>query len=201
MTTKRIRFTSVRGLIAIELLFLFSLLILTTGCGTGTAAPAATPAGAPPQATAQGSSAGKPIDLQQAAKPNGKVDCTAIHAATIELGQSVAQMVNFRSDTDYAAFADATSPVHLDFPKLRAQLDTLATLPDPTDSAELTFGKPSESVAYFRELVDVAESDLNTQGKPFKDTGGDGRKVIGFDTPWAKEFSSFGLATEKACPN
>ena len=82
---------------------------------------------------------------------------------------------------------------------MRGDLNTLATLPDPTNAVESTLGKPSESVAYFRQLVDVAESDVKAKGKPFQDTDPSGQKVIGIDTPWLKQFSPFGLAMAKAC--
>ena len=94
----------------------------------------------------------------------------------------------------------SSSPFYLDFTKLRGDLNTFATLPDPTDAVELTFGKPSESVAYFRQLVDVAESDVKAKGKPFKDTDSSGQKVIGLDSQWLKEISTLGMAMGKACP-
>jgi hypothetical protein len=80
-------------------------------------------------------------------------------------------------------------------------LTAFATLPDPTDPVELLFGKPSESVAYFRQLVDIAEADVKSQGKPFVDTNPSGVKVFGLSSPWMKEMSTFGLAIDKVCKN
>lgn len=190
MTFTRVRLVSSSGLIATGLLC--SIALLTIASGSGIAAPADAPLAVTTIAH---------LASPQEKKAEAKVDCDAVHAATIHFGQSLAEMVNFRPGTDYPGFADPGSPLYLDFPKLRLELDILATLPDPTDPADLTFGKASDSIAYFRQLVDVAESDIGTHGKPFKDTGTDGQKVIGIDTPWEKKFAPFGLATEKVCPN
>lgn len=96
--------------------------------------------------------------------------------------------------------ADSNMPfTYLDFARLRGDLDTLATLPDPTDPEELTFGKPSESIAYFRELLDVAENDIKTHGKPFIDTGANGQKIMGIGSPWMRQNAPFSLAMDKVC--
>jgi len=194
MTFRRVRFILSSGLIAIGPLCSITLVMIA--CGSGTAAPAATHDKASAVVTTTPYTASP-----QEKKPEAKVDCDAVHAATIHFGLSLDQMVNFRPGTDYPAFADPGSAVYLDFPKLRLELDILAALQDPTDPVELTFGKLSDSIAYFRQLLEVAESNIETHGKPFKDTGTDGQKVIGIDTPWAKKFSLFGLATDKVCPN
>lgn len=186
------RFISSRGLIAIGLLS--SIALLMTGCDSGTAAPA--------QKTAPGTSVGQTTtEVPQAEKLFSKVDCDALQTASTHFGQGLSKMVSFAPDTNYSGYAEAPadSPFHLDFTMLRKDLDTLATLPDTPGEAQSTFGKPSESIAYFRQLVDVAESDLKAQGNPFKDTGADGRKVIGMDTPWASNFTALGVAIGKAC--
>lgn len=129
------------------------------------------------------------------------IDCLTVVKANEDFGTTFPLLINFTADTDYSAFTDQSSPVYVDFVKTRKDLDSLALLPDPTDAVELTFGKPSESVAYFRQVVDLAEGDLRNNGKPFKDTGVSGQKVIGFDTQWGKEYAPFALAIDKACHN
>jgi hypothetical protein len=114
---------------------------------------------------------------------------------------ALALMVNLPANTDYPAYTNPDSPFYLDIKKIRSDLDTLATLPDPTDAVELTFGKPSESITYFRQLVDLAESDIQNQGKPFVDTSSSGQKLIDIDTPWEQHVSVFGMAMKKVCPN
>lgn len=176
--------------------------LVITACGGGDA-PKATPAGgsaapAPSAQAAPKKPAPGATSAPQAQNPSN-VDCAATYKANLGFGRALAPMVNFTADTDYGAFTDPSSPVYLDFAKVRGDLTTLAALPDPTDAVELTFGKPSESVAYFRQVVDIAEGDVKTQGKPFHDTSSTGQKVIGIDTPWIQELSSFGLAMDKAC--
>ena len=86
----------------------------------------------------------------------------------------------------------------MDFAQLRADLNTLAALPDPTDAVELTAGKPSEALVYVRQLIDIAEADV--QGQPFRDSNAAGQKVIGVDSQWLKEISPLGTAIDRACP-
>ena len=200
MIRNPIRLGKGRGLLTLALLLATALVI--SACAGARAAPSGAvsttaemaktaAAGEPsPNATAQ----------PQAQNPNSRLDCTAIAKANQDFGTSLAQMVNLTPNTDYSAFTDPSSPVYLDFARLRGELNTLATLPDPTDPVELIFGKPSESITYFRQLVDIAESDAKAQGKPFKETNTSGQKVIGIDSPWLKEFSPFALAMDKACP-
>lgn len=192
----QISFTRRNKLSAIALLFTIAL--LATACG-GAAAPATNTGGTSATAAPGGKPAPAATSAPQAQNSNSKIDCAAIAKANEEFGRALAQMVNLAPDTDYSAFTDPSSPVYMDFTKLRADLNTLATLPDPTDAADLTFGKPSESVAYFRQLADLSESNIKAKGKPFHDTTSTGQKVIGIDTPWIKEFSPFGLAMGKAC--
>lgn len=189
-----------RALLAIGALFLLVALSVTA-CG-GAAKPAATAASAGAALITPASavkSAPGATPAPQANKQNSNVDCAAIFKANTDFGPALAQMVNFTAQTDYPGFTDTGSPVYLDFPKLRADLNTLATLPDPTDQVDLAFGKPSDSITYFRQLVDVAESDVKSKGNPFKDTGADGQKIFGIDSPWFQKFNPFSLAIDKAC--
>ena len=146
-------------------------------------------------------SAANVTPTSQAQTSNSAIDCAATANANLEFGMALAQLVNLTPDTDYAGLTDPASPAYVDFAKLHGDLNTLALLPDPTDATELMFGKPSDSIAYFRQVVDIAESDVKAQGKSFKDTTATGQKVIGLDSPWMTQVSTFAMAMEKACPN
>lgn len=193
---------------------LLSIALMLSACGKAAAAPGADkPAGVDmssgtgkaPIAADQAPAAASPAPESSAnapqAKPVSKMDCDPVQAAYIDFGKHLALMVNFVPGADFDAYTDPNSPyTYLDFAKLRSDLDILATLPDPTDPDELaTFGRPSKSVAYFRELLDVAENDIKTHGKPFIDTGANGQKILGISSPWMREITPFSLAMDKAC--
>lgn len=191
--------TNVHAWLAIPILV---IALVITACG-GATSPKATPAGssAAPAPIAQGAATKQTPTRAQPSTTTSNADCLAIGKANLDFGTTMPKLINLTADTNYSAYTDQGSPFYVDFPKTRKDLDSLALLPDPTDAVELTFGKPSDSVAYFREVVDVAESDVKSEGKPFQDTGASGRKVIGFETAWGTEYSSFALAMDKACPN
>lgn len=193
-------------------LLLLTVSLIVTACSSATLIPAAlsapvetlTPSGVnaateistPINTTAPGATT-----PPQANKPDSNVNCDALYLANYNMGMALAVMVNLTADSDYTAYTTPDSPFYLDIKKIRSDLDTLATLPDPTDAVELAFGKPSETITYFRQLVDLAESDIRTQGKPFVDTSPSGQKLIGIDTPWQQHVSVFALAMEKVCRN
>jgi hypothetical protein len=127
--------------------------------------------------------------------------CDALFLANYDMGMALARMVTLTADTDYTAYTSPDSPFYLDFKKLRSELDTLATLPDPSTADALIVGKPSDSVTYLHQMMDLAEADIKNQGKPFVDTSPSGVKLIGFDTPWEQHVSSFGVAMGNVCKN
>ncbi len=54
------------------------------------------------------------------------------------------------------------SPMYVDTAKLRADLDVLAALPDPTDATEISLmGKPSEAIPQFRQMLDLIDKVAN----------------------------------------
>jgi hypothetical protein len=138
---------------------------------------------------------------QQANVPNSNAKCDALFLANYNVGMALAMMVNLTADTNYSAYTSPDSPFYLDFKKLRSELDTLATLPDPSDADALIVGKPSEAIAYFHQLADLAETDIKNQGKPFVDTSPSGVKLIGIDTPWEQHAATFGVAMGNVCKN
>ncbi len=185
---------------ALVLALLVTISLLTIACGIS---PAVSGAVSNIVGSAATAAPGTPATAAapQAQNASSGLDCSAIAKANMEFGTNLAQMVNFTANTDYSAYTDPSSPLYMDFSIIRADLTAFSALPDPTDPAELLFGKPSESVAYFRQLVDIAEADVKSQGKPFVDTNSSGVKVFGLSSPWMKEMSAFGPAIDKACKN
>lgn len=129
---------------------------------------------------------------------SSRIDCPTTYRANLDLDLALLQLVNLTPDSNYAELTDEASPMYLDFAQLHADLNTLAALPDPADAVELADGKPSEALAYVRQLVDIAER--NVQGQPFQDSNAAGQKVIGLDSRWLKERSPLGRAIDRACP-
>jgi hypothetical protein len=139
--------------------------------------------------------------VPQVSNGNPNPKCDALFLANYDMGMALAVMVNLTANTDYTAYTSPGSPFYLDFKKLRSELDTLATLPDPSAADALIVGKPSEAITYFHQLADMAETDINNQGKPFVDTSPSGVKLIGIDTPWEQHAAVFGVAMGNVCQN
>jgi hypothetical protein len=135
------------------------------------------------------------------APASNNANCDALFLANYHIGMALAVMVNLTANTDYTAYTSPGSPVYLDFKKIRSDLDTLAVLPDPSAADALIVGKPSEAITYFHQLVDLAETDIKNQGKPFVDTSPGGVKLIGIDTPWEQHAAVFGVAMGNVCKN
>jgi hypothetical protein len=137
----------------------------------------------------------------QANQPNPNPNCDALFLANYDMGMALAIMVNLTANTDYTAYISPGSPFYLDFKKLRSDLVKLATLPDPSAADALIVGKPSEAITYFNQLLNLAETDIKNQGKPFVDTSPSGVKLIGIDTPWEQHAAVFGMAMANVCKN
>ena len=117
--------------------------------------------------------------LHTAAAP--PVDCAAVTAAYRDFFPiPLAEMVSLAPGDNYDAFTDPASPFYLDFAKLRADLDTLASVPDAADA---TFGKASDVIPRYRRLVDLAERNVTSGGNPFDDGSADGQRYFGLDNP------------------
>ena len=149
--------------------------------------------------TSMGVQANVATSAPQANQSNPK--CDALFLANYDMGMALAVMVNLTANTDYTAYTTPDSPFYLDFTKLRSELDTLATLPDPSAADAAIVGKPSEAVTYFHQLLDLAEADIKNQGKPFVDTSPSGVKLIGMDTAWEQHAAVFGVAMGNVCQN
>ena len=185
-----------------NLLFLGLLIgmLLITACSTASIIPAAATAGKSTATTAANAAPGatNPAPANQTTS-NSK--CDALFLANYDMGMALAVMVNLTANTDYTAYTTPGSPFYLNFKKLRSELATLATLPDPSAADALVVGKPSEAITYFGQLIDLAEADVQNQGKPFVDTSPSGQKLIGIDTPWEQHAAVFGVAMGNVCKN
>jgi hypothetical protein len=174
----------------------FTIVLLVAACGGATTQLTKIATGA--ASAPQGSSA------IQAPAQNGKpvllANCQAIVQANYRFGMALAPLVYLTTTTDCEALTRTDSPFMVNVSQDRADLDTLATLPDPTDPTELLFGKPSDSIAYFRQLMDVADGDIKSKGKPFNDTGANGQRVLGIDTAWMQKITPFIPTRNRACP-
>lgn len=204
---KKIRFGG-KQLSSTALLLLLVTSLLVTACGTiapiataqsvgaATSNPSDSSAinSAPINTTASGSNAAPQAN---AANPNPK--CDALFLANFDIGNALARMVTLTANTDYSAYTSPDSPFYMDFKKLRSELDTLATLPDPSGAEAAIAGKPSEAIVYYHQLMDLAEADIKDNGKPFVDTGPSGVKLIGFDTAWETKAAVFSMAMSNVC--
>lgn len=142
------------------------------------------------------SGAGALVPLRAAAA--SPRDCTAVAAAFEDFFTiSFTQMLSFAPGITYDVYTDPASPFYLDFAKLRADLDTLATVPDAADAS---FGKASDAILRYRRLVDLAESNVKSGGNPFDDGNADGQRYFGLGSPLlSKDFVAVTLANDEAC--
>ena len=187
-----------------NLLFMGLLIgmLLITACGTASIIPAVATAGKNTATTAADSNAAPgATNPAPANQTTSNPKCDALFLANYDMGMALAVMVNLTANTDYTAYTTPGSPFYLDFKKLRSELATLATLPDPSAADALVVGKPSEAITYFGQLIDLAEADVQNQGKPFVDTSPSGQKLIGIDTPWEQHAAVFGVAMGNVCKN
>jgi hypothetical protein len=84
---------------------------------------------------------------------------------------------------------------------MRADLDVLAVLPDPTDATEIAImGKPSEAITQFRQLLDLIDKDAKaapaSNGTPAAD-----KLLLDLGAKFVKMSTAISAATAKACPD
>jgi hypothetical protein len=98
------------------------------------------------------------------------------------------------SDEAYASNTP-DSPTYINIPKVRSDLDILATLPGGT------VGPLGAALAQFRELVDLVDNNFKSGGKPFSDGSDNGQKVMDLylklSVPYVVVAEDFG----NSCPN
>ena len=168
---------------------------LLAACGGGvTLAP--TTAARPTTVSAGG--AGTLAPRRAAAAAAAPVDCTAVTAAYVDFGHSIPLMLSITPESNFGGYtADPTSYFYLDFAKLRAALDTLATLPDAT--VVTSGGKASDAIPRLRRQVDRAERNVKAGGNPFDDGSADGQGSSGPNSPLVTDFAAVANAYSEAC--
>lgn len=126
------------------------------------------------------------------------VNCVAVTAAFTDFFPvPLVEMVSLAPGGNYDAYTDPASPLRLDFATLRADLDTLATMPDAADA---TFGKASDVIPRYRRLVDLAERNVTSGGNPFDDGSADGQRYFGLDNPsYITDYAAVASAYGEAC--
>jgi hypothetical protein len=147
-------------------------------------------------AAAIGTSSGSQVDATPAPQAGGAVSsaqCQKIGDAFLDF-EGEYPFLGIASDAGYSANTP-DSPTYIDIPKVRSDLDILATLPGGT------VGPLGGALAQFRELVDLVDSNFKSGGKPFSDGSDNGQKVMDLylklSGPYVVVAEDFG----NSCPN
>src|SRR5579859_517577 len=120
--------------------------------------------------------------------------CQTIGDAFIDFEGQYPLMAALTTDGAYSANTpDRIGYVNI--PKLRGDLDVLATLPNGT------LGPIGPAIAQFRALVDQIDSNVKSGGKPFSDGSGDGQKVLDQYLKLAQPYTVVAEAFGTACPH
>jgi hypothetical protein len=206
MTTKR-HFTTLRGTATLALVLIGALISTACGSGAPTAAPATggnTPvAGAPSSPTKAGATA---ANTPQGSKTNANLDCQAIVNAAFDLNSGEPVLIMLTGPSGSTAVNSVDSPMYVDTAKLRADLDVLAALPDPTDPTEISImGKPSEAILQFRQLLDlidkVANANATSGSTPSASGAATDQQLLDFGTKFVKMSLAINTAVAAACPD
>ena len=186
-------------------------LLLMAGCagvqtGAGsTATTAATPVASHPGATTVpgGNAGASATNTPQGNKANSNLDCQALANAAFDLNSSDPFLVTLAGGGG-SVVNRVDSPFYVDTAKLRADLNVLAALPDPTDPAEISImGKPSEAIPQFRQLLDIIDRDAAANPAPggTPSSGVSDQQLLGFTTRLIKMSTAINAAVGSACPN
>ena len=103
-------------------------------------------------------------------------------------------LLGLASDGAYASNTP-DSPAYIDIPRLRSDMDLMATLPDAT------LGSVSASIAQFRALIDQVDANFKAGGAPFSDGSGNGQKVVDEYLKLAGPYTVVAEAFGTACPD
>ena len=176
------------------LLIAVIMLVACAGIGNvtsavGTAATAAAAIGS------QAAGAPTPVVTGAAVAPGGQstARCQTIGAAYIDF-ESEYPLLAMSSDGAYASNTP-DSLTYINIPKLQADLDVMATLPNGT------LGPISPAIAQIRELVNQVDANIKAGGKPFSDGSGNGQKVMDLYLKLAVPYTVVAEAFGTACPN
>jgi len=206
LITKR-HTTTLRGTATLALVLIVAL--ISTACGSGSPASgstAVTPATSGATTVPAGNAGASKTDTPQGSQTNNNLDCQAIVNAAFDLNSSEPVLVMLTGPGGGSPVNSVDSPTYVDTAKLRADLDVLAALPDPTDAAEISImGKPSEAIAQFRQLLDLIDKDANANsasGSTSSTNGGaTDQQLLDFGGKFIKMSTAITAAVAGACPD
>ena len=205
MTTER-GITTVRGVATLALVLIVG--VISTACG-GSPAAAPASAGSPPVAgapTAATQAQAPPVSTPAGNPANSNRDCQALANAAFDLNSSEPSLVVL-AGRGGSAVNRVDSSFYVDTAKLRADLDVLAVLPDPTDATEISLmGKPSEAIPQFRQLLDLIDQDAGAAPAPGSTpaaggTASDPQLAAFFGAKLIKMSTAINAAMGTACPD
>ncbi len=138
--------------------------------------------------------ASTPGAITAAAGAQSTARCQTIGDAYLDFENETPFLAALGSDGAYAANTP-DSPTYINIPKVRADLDTLGTLPNGT------LGPLSPAIAQVRQLVDQVDANFKSGGKPFTDGSGNGQKVLDDYLKIAQPLTVVAEAFASACPH
>lgn len=170
----------------------------TGSSSTATQAPSGAATATVARATA-GTSSAAATKTPQGIKSTSNLDCQAIVNAAFDINGSAPSLVmltnsggSVQNRVDTAFYIDTT--------KMRADLDVLAKLPDPTDATEISImGLPSEAIAQYRQLFDLIDRTANVVTPDAN--GASDQQLVGFTAKLIKMSTAINAAVGKACPD
>jgi hypothetical protein len=202
MTTKR-HFSSLRGTATLALVLIGALVSTACNSGVPTAAPAT--GGNTPVAGAPTKTGATAANTPQGSKTNANLDCQALANAAFDLSNNEPFLMTL-AGAGGSLVNRVDSSFYVDTAKLRADLNVLATLPDPTDSVTISImGKPSEAISQFRQLLDlidkVANANATSGSTPSANSDMTDQQLKDFLTKFVKMSTAISAAVGDACPN
>jgi len=202
MTTKR-NFGGLRGTATLALVLIGA--VISTACSSGVPTAAPAKGGSTPVACAPTKSGATAANTPQCSKTNASLDCQALANAAFDLNGNEPFLITL-AGAGGSLVNSVDSSFYVDTAKMRADLNVLAVLPDPTNPAEITMmGKPSEAIAQFRRLLDIvdraAKAGPAPTGTPAADSSMTDQELKDFPAKFVRMSVAINAAVGKACPN
>lgn len=180
-----------------------------TACSAGSTGSSSTATPAPSRAATSlptvarataGTSSGAATKTPQSSKPASNLDCQAIVNAAFDLNGGEPSMV-ILAGSGGSVQNKVDSSFYIDTAKLRADLDVISAVPDPTDATEISImGLPSEAIAQFRQLFDLIDKDAKSSATPDA-SGVSDPQLASFSAKLVKMSTAINAAVGKACPD
>jgi len=171
--------------------------LLASACDSGTAPRPAAPG-------ARGAATVAPVSAAAGNKTNSKLDCQALANAAFDFNSSEPFLMTLTAGGG-SVVNRVDSPMYIDTAKLRTDLGVLATLPDPTDAAEIAMmGKPSEAIPQWGQLLDRLDAQAKAGPTPAQTPSGTNslsdQQLLGLTAKLTKMSAALGMALDRACP-